>query len=76
MKSIAGNQSYNREARLDAETLLRGITKFGHIVTIYLVEKIMGYLKALSTGLQTRSLDVAKAFKRVQTARDSILEVE
>ncbi|XP_072022398.1 52 kDa repressor of the inhibitor of the protein kinase-like [Amphiura filiformis] len=75
LTTISQSPNYNRDARSDSESLLRGITDFSYIATLVLTSKIMGYLKELSEKLQKPSLDVGSAMELVDTVQKCLQQV-
>jgi hypothetical protein len=68
-------EEYNEKSVNEASTLLVAITKFEFIVSLVVTAKVLSYLKPLSTYLQTRTLDLGKAFDGIRLVRSSLQDV-
>ena len=67
---------YNSAYVNEASTLLVAVTNFECIVALVIIARILSYLKPLSTYLQTRALDLGKAFDGIELIKSSLREVQ
>lgn len=66
---------YNVATVTEASTLLAAVTKFEFITALVVTSRLLSYLKPLSSYLQTRALDLSRAFGAIELVRSSLQEV-
>ena len=63
---------WNRETRADAHSFILSLSQFSFIVAFVLAQKILSYMKGLSTKLQGRYIDVVRAYRDVELVNTTI----
>ena len=64
--------NWNQDSRRDAQSFFLALTRFPFIFSLVVTKEVLGYMKALSTKLQSSYVDIVKAYKDVSFVKETL----
>ena len=76
LEEISLSGRFNTKSAGEANNYLHSITCFDFVVSLVVANKVLGYLKSLSSDLQGWEVDVVSAYKMVDSVHSTLQEVK
>jgi len=76
LEEISLSGRFNTKSAGEANNYLNFITRFDFVVSLVVANKVLGYLKSLSSDLQGRQVDVVSAYKMVDNVHSTLQDVK